>query len=163
MARDFLHGISNWSCTWATARDPHGTNSAGTTVLVAWDYDHPVPRPEVTIGGVPSYDGNCQSGAGSCYAVREGSSPMGDPPNRYVSLAPAYAGATGTASFIERAQDHPSWLQDNASTTERQWFVDGRPLQPLMDISDAAISVSGQLYGARFLPRHLELVVDLGY
>ena len=71
---------------------------------------------------------------------------MGDPPNRYVSLAPAYSGATGTASFIERAQDHPSWLQDNASTTERQWFVDGRPLQPLMDISDAAISVSGQLY-----------------
>ena len=146
MARDFFHGISNWSWTWDTARDPHGTNSDGTTVLVAWDYDHPVPRPEVTIGGVPSYDGNCQSGAGSCYAVREGSSPMGDPPNRYVSLAPAYSGATGTASFIERVQDHPSWLQDNASTTERQWFVDGRPLQPLMDISDAAISVSGQLY-----------------
>src|ERR1039458_3029697 len=116
------------------------------TVLVAWDYDHPVPRPDVTIGGMPSYDGNCQSGAGGCYAVRAGTGPMGDPPNRYVSLAPTFSGASGTASYIERAQDHPSRLQDNAVSSERQWFTDGRPLQPLMDISDAAISVSGQLY-----------------
>ena len=146
MARDFSHGVSNWSWTWDTARDPHGLNSDGTTVRVAWDYDHPVPRPDVTIGGMPSYDGNCQSGGGECYAVRDGTGSMGDPPNRYVSLAPAFSGATGTASFIERAQDHPSWLQDNAASSERQWFTDGRPLQPLMDISDAAISVSGQLY-----------------
>ena len=53
---------------------------------------------------------------------------MGDPPNRYVSLAPSFSGATGTASYIERAQDHPSWLQDNAASSERQWFTDGRPL-----------------------------------
>jgi hypothetical protein len=71
---------------------------------------------------------------------------MGDPPNRYVSLAPSFSGATGPASYIERAQDHPSWLQDNASNSERQWFTDGRPLTPLIDISDAAMSVSGQLY-----------------
>jgi|GEM_PF-5888855 len=146
MARDFFHGVSNWSWTWDTARDPHGMNSDGTTVRVAWDYDHPVPRSDATIGGMPSYDGNCQSGGGQCYAVRDGIGSMGDPPNRYVSLAPAFSGATGTASFVERAQDHPSWLQDNAATSERQWFIDGRPLQPLMDISDAAISVSGQLY-----------------
>jgi len=146
MSRDFFHGVSNWSWTWDTARDPHGTNSDGTTVLVAWDYDHPVPRPDVTIGGVPSYDGNCLSGGGSCYAVRQGASPMGDPPNRYVSLAPAFSGATGTASFIERAQDHPSRLQDNAPNSEKSWLLDGRPLQPVLDISDAAISVSGQLY-----------------
>jgi hypothetical protein len=146
MAQDFSQGVSNWSWTWDTARDPHGLNSDGTTVRVAWDYDHPVPRPDVTIGGMPSYDGNCQSGAGGCYAVRAGTGPMGDPPNRYVTLAPAFSGATGVASFIERAQDHPSRLQDNAAGSEREWFTDGRPLQPLMDISDAAISVSGQLY-----------------
>ncbi|MGD0774099.1 MAG: hypothetical protein ABSC05_14880 [Candidatus Solibacter sp.] len=146
MSRDFYHGVSNWSWTWDTARDPHGVNSDGTTILVAWDYDHPVPRPDATIGGMPSYDTNCESGAGSCYAVRQGTGPMGNPPNRYVSLAPAYSGATGPASYIERAQDHPSWLQDNAPSSERQWFTDGRPLQALMDISDSAISVSGQLY-----------------
>jgi len=78
--------------------------------------------------------------------VREGAGPMGDPPNRYVSLAPTFSGVGGTATFIERAQDHPSWLQDNASRSERQWFTDGRPLQPLIDISDAAIGLSGQLY-----------------
>ncbi|MEO8367817.1 MAG: hypothetical protein ABI806_01275 [Candidatus Solibacter sp.] len=144
LSRDFDHGISNWSWTWDTARDPHGLNSDGTTVLIAWDYDHPVPRPDVTIGGKPSYDGNCPNG--SCYAIREGSSPIGDPPNRYASMSPPFSGATGTAQFGERAQDHPSWLQDNAARWERQWFLDGRPLQPLMDISDAAISVSGQLY-----------------
>ena len=56
MARDFFHGVSNWSWTWDTAKDPHGINSDGTTVRVAWDYDHPVPRTEVTLGGMPSYD-----------------------------------------------------------------------------------------------------------
>ena len=146
MARDFFQGVSNWSWTWDTARDPHGINSDGTTVKVAWDYDHPVPRTDVTLGGMPSYDGHCQAGGGACYAVRAGASAMGDPPNRYVSLAPPFSGATGPASYIERAQDHPSWLQDNAPNSERQWFTDGRPLTPLMDISDAAISVSGQLY-----------------
>jgi hypothetical protein len=146
MARDFFQGVSNWSWTWDTARDPHGINSDGTTVRVAWDYDHPVPRTDVTIGGMPSYDSHCQSGGGGCYAVRTGDGPMGDPPNRYVSLAPAFSGTTGPASFIERAQDHPSWLQDNAASAERQWLTDGRPLTPMIDISDAAMSVSGQLY-----------------
>jgi hypothetical protein len=146
MARDWFHGVSNTSWTWDTVRDPHGTNSDGTTVRVAWDYDHPVPRTSVTIGGVPSYDTNCQLGGGSCYAVRDGAGSMGDPPNRYVALAPTFAGTSGTSWFIERSQDHPSWLQDNAPSSERQWFSDGRPLSPLLDLSDAAISVSGQLY-----------------
>ena len=142
MARDWDHGISNWSWTWDTAADPHGTNSSGTTVNIAWDYDRPVPRPAVTLGAAPSYDSTC----GNCYGVRDGVGLMGDAPNRYVTYAPAFSGATGTASFIERAQDHPSWLQDNAPASERQWFLDGRPLQPLLDISDAAVAVSGQLY-----------------
>ena len=96
----------------------------------AWDYDHPVPRTDVTLGGMPSYDGNCQLG-GTCYAVRTGGGSMGDPPNRYVSLAPPFSGATGTASYIERAQDHPSWLQDNASS--REAVVDGWPAPGAFD------------------------------
>ena len=146
MSRDFFHGVSNWSWTWDTARDPHGLNSDGTTIRVAWDYDHPVPRTDVTLGGMPSYDGNCLLGGTACYAVRTGTGSMGDPPNRYAALAPPFSGATGTASFVERAQDHPSWLQDNAASSEKQWLTDGRPLVPLMDISDSAMSVSGQLY-----------------
>ena len=142
MSRDFTNGgISNWSWTWDSAADPHGTNSSGTTVKVAWDYDHPTPRPDVTLGGAPSY-----APCGNCYAVRDGVGSMGDAPNRYVTYAPTFSGDGGTASFIERAQDHPSRLQENAPRSEKQWLLDGRPLQPLMDISDAAISVSGQLY-----------------
>ena len=68
LARDFFHGVGNWSWTWDTANDPHGLNSDGTTVRVAWDYDHPVPRPDVTLGGMPSYDTNCQTGNGQCTA-----------------------------------------------------------------------------------------------
>jgi hypothetical protein len=161
MARDFFHGVSNWSWTWDTAKDPHGVNSDGTTVRVAWDYDHPVPRTDVTLGGMPSYDHNCQSGA--CYAVRADAGSMGDPPNRYVSLAPSFSGTSGTASYIERAQDHPSWLQDNAARSERQWFTDGRPLAPLMDISDAAISVSGQLYRVTSTTRDGDNLGRVGY
>ncbi|MCU1234468.1 MAG: hypothetical protein JWP63_2435 [Candidatus Solibacter sp.] len=146
MARDFDHGVSNFSWTWDTAADPHGVNSDGTTVKVAWDYDHPVPRTSVTLGGVPSYDSNCVIGGGICYAIRDGVGSMGDPPNRYVALGPTFSGAGGPSMFIERSQDHPSWLQDTAPSSERQWFTDGRPLAPLMDFSDAAMSVSGQLY-----------------
>ena len=40
----------------------------------------------------------------------------------------------------------PAGCRTMQSRSERQWFTDGRPLAPLMDISDAAISVSGQLY-----------------
>ena len=146
LSRDFYHGVANWSWTWDTARDPHGINSDGTTVRVAWDYDHPVPRTDVTLGGMPSYDSSCQLGGTACYAIRTGTGPMGDPPNRYAAMAPPFANATGTASFVERAQDHPSWLQDNAASPEKQWLTDGRPLTPLMDISDSAMAVSGQLY-----------------
>jgi hypothetical protein len=152
-------GASNWSWTWDTAADPHGTNSDGTTVKVAWDYDHPVPRPAVTIGGAPSYDPVC----GNCYAARDGVGSMGDAPNRHVTYAPPFSGATGTASYIERAQDHPSRLQDNAVSSERQWFTDGRPLQPLMDISDAAISVSGQLYRVTTTTTDGDNLLKVGY
>src|SRR5258708_2357871 len=139
IARAFFHGMSNWSWTWDTVRDPHGINSDGTTVRVAWDYDHPVPRTDVTLGGMPSYDGNCQLGGTACYAVRTGTGSMGDPPNRYAAMAPPFAGATGTAAFVERAQDHPSWLQDNPPSSEKQWLTDGRPLGPFVGISDSAM------------------------
>lgn len=131
---------SNWSWTWDSAADPHATNSRGTTIKVAWDYDHPTPREAVTIGGAPYY-----ASCGNCYAART-SGDMGDPPTSYVTYSPTFAGASGTAAYIERAQDHPSWLQDNASSYEKKWLLDGRPLQPLMDISDSAVAVAGQLY-----------------
>jgi hypothetical protein len=141
---DFAHGSSNWSWTWNVASDPHGLNAEGTTVLVAWDYDHPNPRTDVTLGGDPDYDSGCT--AGPCYAIRSGTGSIGDPPNRHVPLAPKFAGASGTSAFIERAQDHPSWLQENASAAGKSWFTDGRPLTPQADISDVAALVSGQLY-----------------
>ena len=161
MARDFFHGVSNTSWTWDTVRDPHGTNSDGTTVQVAWDYDHPVPRTAATIGGAPSYVNNCPGS--SCYAVRDGVGSMGDGPNRYVTLGPPFHGKVGTSLFIERAQDHPSWLQDAAPNSERQWFSDGRPLQPLLDQSDAVISVSGQLYRMTSTTQDGDNLSRLGY
>ena len=163
MSRDFFHGASNDSWTWDTAADPHGTNSDGTSVRVAWDYDHPVPRPSVTLGGVPSYDTNCVIGGGICYAIRDGVGSMGDAPNRYVALGPAFSGASGPSMFIERSQDHPSWLQDNAPGSERQWFSDGRPLVPLMDISDAAMSISGQLYRLTSTTTDGDNLTKMGY
>jgi hypothetical protein len=141
---DFTHGSSNLSWTWDHAKDPHGLNAGGTTLLVAWDYDHPNPRTDVTLGGDPTYDTGCT--VYPCYAIRAGTGSIGDPPNRHVALAPAFAGATGTAFNIERAQDHPGWLQENATAAEKSWFVDGRPLTPAGDNNDIATLVSGQLY-----------------
>ena len=163
MSRDFFHGASNDSWTWDTAADPHGTNSDGTTIKVAWDYDHPVPRTAVTLGGAPSYDSNCVIGGGICYGIRDGAGSMGDPPNRYTAIGPTFSGASGPSMFIERSQDHPSWLQDNAASSERQWFSDGRPLTPLMDISDAAISVSGQLYRLTSTTTDGDNLTKMGY
>ena len=137
---------ANLSWTWDAAADPHGANADGTTLRIAYDYDHPNPRPAVTLGGLPFFDGRCQSGAGSCYGVRDGVGSLGDTPNRVVSLAPEFAGTNGTSLFTERAQDHPSWLQAAAPPSETKWLLDGRPLAPLLDLSDAAIKVSGDLY-----------------
>ena len=145
-SREFTHPTANWSYTWDAAADPHGQNTDGTTVRVAYDYDHPIPRPGTTIGGDPYYDTSCITGAGSCYAVRDGQGAMGDPPNRFVSQAPTFAGANGPSAYVERSQNHPSRLQDAAPPSETKWFDDGRPLSTMIDLSDAAIRISGSLY-----------------
>ncbi len=163
LAHDFTNPAVNYSWTWDTIRDPHGTNSDGTTVLVAWDYDHPVPRPDVTLGGLPWYDSKCAQDRNACYAARDHTGSIGDAPNRRVALSPPFSGAIGTGQSISRAQDHPSWLQDNASPVERQWFLDGRPLAPFVDTSDAAISVSGQLYKLTSTTTDGDNLYRLGY
>ncbi|MCX6629234.1 MAG: hypothetical protein NTW28_16575 [Candidatus Solibacter sp.] len=143
MARDFSNnGVYTWDWTWDTATDPHATNSAGTTVVNTFPYDHVNPRPDVTVGGTPSSDPAC----GNCYGVRDDGGSLGDAPNKYVTYAPTFAGKSGPTAFLERAQNHPGWLQDSAPAAEKKWFIDGRPLKALMDISDSAVAVSGQLY-----------------
>jgi len=135
---------SNWSWTWDTAADPHGANADGTTLRLAFDFDHPNPRPKVSLGGFPWYDGRCITQP--CYGVRDNVGSLGDAPNRLVALAPSFAGTNGPSAYIERAQDHPSYLQDAAPPSESKWFLDGRPLSTMVDLSDAAIRVSGDLY-----------------
>lgn len=145
-AKDPKNPGSSWSWTWDTAADPHGTNSDGTTIRLAYDFDHPNPTPEVTVGGFPYYDGSCITGAGSCYGVRDHTGALGDPPNRLSSLAPAFAGTNGASQYVERAQAHPSYLQSSAPPAESKWFLDGRPVSTMIDMADAAIHVSGDLY-----------------
>ena len=142
----FLPRSIEQSWTWDTAADPHGTNSDGTTVRVAWDYDHPVPRPTATIGGAAKLRHQLPERGGTCYGfatVRDRWATRRTVMWRWRRLCRRHR---DRRLFIERAQDHPSWLQDNAASIGGQWFADGRPLTPIMDISDAAISVSGQLY-----------------
>jgi hypothetical protein len=141
---DFTHGSSSWAWTWDHVNDPHGLNASGTTIKVGWDYDHPMFRPDVSLGGSPWYDEGCTSGP--CYALRTTGTSTGDPPDRHVALGPKFAGAGGPSTFIEVAQDHPGWLQENATPAEKKWFIDGRPYQPSVEIVDTATLVSGQLF-----------------
>jgi hypothetical protein len=154
---------SNWSWSWDTALDPHGTNVDGTTLRIVFDYDHPNPRPSVTVGGLPFYDTSCISGVGPCYGVRDGVGALGDPPNRLSALAPLFSGTNGTSQFVERSQDHPSRLQDAAPPAESKWFLDGRPLTPMIDLSDAVIRVSGDLYRMTSTTTEGDNLSKLGY
>lgn len=137
---------TNWSGTWDTVNDPHGTNTTGTTVLVAWDYSHPNPDPFVTLGGNPYWDtANCPVGA--CYGIRT-TGAIGDPAQIRVTESPKFATAGGPSAYTERAQDHPSWLQKSASVANKLWFLDARPFAPQDDISDEFNLVTGNLYKA---------------
>lgn len=143
-SQDFAQPYTNWSWTWDAATDPHGTNSGGTTIKVAWDYDHTTPFPTQTVGGDAFWDPGCTTTP--CYAIRTTGS-MGDGPNIWVSSGPKFAGAIGTAAYSVLAEDHPGWLQSEATAAEKVWLLDGRPLQPTQtEVSDAASNVSGQLY-----------------
>lgn len=137
---------TNWSWTWSFDTDPHGTNTSGTTLNIAWDYSHVNPNPAVTLGGNPYWD-NTGCPVGACYGIRT-TGAIGDPAQIRVSESPKFAGASGVTAYVERAQDHPSWLQYNATAAEKLWFTDGRPLVPQSDISDEFTLVSGQLYVA---------------
>lgn len=134
-------GASTWDWTWDTVASPHGLDING-AVKLTYSYDHVTPRTDATLGDIPWYDPNCSH----CYGVRDGVGSMGDAPNRFVTYKTTFAGAAGTAAYPERAQPHASRLQDTAIASEKKWFTDGRPLKPLMDISDAATLISGQLY-----------------
>lgn len=137
---------TNWNWTWDTVADPHGLNTSGNTIKIAWDYGHVNPNPLVTLGGDPYWD-NSICTVGACYAIRTTGS-LGDPPNIRVSESPAFAGIRSVTQYLERAQDHPSWLQKTAHANEKLWFTDGRPIAPQSDISDEFTLVSGQLYKA---------------
>ena len=162
-AKDPASGGSNWSWTWDTTADPHGENADGTTILLAYDFDHPNPRPQVTIGGYPYYASGCNAAGNACYGVRDGVGALGDPPNRVVAMAPSFAGANGPSQFIERAQDHPSRLQDAAPPSETKWFLDGRPLATMIDLSDAAIRISGDLYRMTSTTADGDNLTKIGY
>lgn len=145
-SQDFSLPYTNWNWVWNTVADPHGANASGTDVVIAWDYSHANPNPTVTLGGNPYWDtANCPVGA--CYGIRT-TGALGDPAQIRVSESPRFAGAKGATEYVERAQDHPSWLQYTALASEKLWFTDGRPLVPQNDISDEFTLVSGQLYVA---------------
>jgi hypothetical protein len=163
MGKDPKSPGSNWSWVWESAADPHGTNADGTTIRYAFDYDHPTPRQRVTVGGFPWYDQACISGAGSCYGVRDGVGAVGDAPNRLVSMSPEFAGMNGPTKYVERSQDHPSYLQTSAVGPEAKWFLDGRPLSMMVDLVDAAIKVSGDLYRMTSTTTDGDNLTKLGY
>ena len=140
MARRYDVGQSNDSWTWDYLADPHGLNASGTTMRILYDYDHPVPRPNLVVGGAPWYDPNNVGG----YAVLDGAG-FGNP-NVYPALGPTFAGTQGVTTYVEAAQDHASRSQDNAPATEK-WFLDARPASSLgPSLADQATIVSGQLY-----------------
>lgn len=137
---------TNWSWNWDTAADPHATNTSGTAIKIAWDYSHVNPDPQVTLGGNPYWDNvNCPTGA--CYGIRT-TGAIGDEANIRVTESPKFAGVGGPTAYVERAQDHPSWLQKKATPAEKLWFTDARPFAPQPDISGTFALVSGQLYKA---------------
>ncbi len=162
-SKDPKTGGSNWSWTWDSAADPHGTNTDGTTIRIAFDYDHPNPRALVTVGGYPYYEPGCNAGGNACYGVRDGVGALADPPNRLSALAPTFAGTNGVSQFTERAQNHPSRLQDSAPPSELKWFLEGRPLKTMIDLSDAVIKVSGDLYRMTSTTTDGDNLTRLGY
>lgn len=144
MSRVLNSGAANYSWTWDAALDPHGTNSGGASMAIAYDYDHPSVSGGVVVGGSPFYEGKCV--AQPCYSVHNSGGAIGGNPDVQVAMGPTFAGAHGASIHVERAQDHPGYLQSAAVGNDLKWLVDGRPLQAYSDYTDAAIKVTGDLY-----------------
>ena len=139
-SRRFDYGVSSTGWTWDFIADPHGLNANGTSIRITPDYSHPVARPNLVIG-----EPNWVDLIGYGYAITDG--PGYGPPNKYVEMAPPFAGTQGITRFLESAQNHPSYPQDTAPPEEQRWFLDARPLSgPGSQIVDQATKVSGQLY-----------------
>ena len=139
-SRRFDYDASSSGWTWDFLADPHGLNTSGATMRMAPDYAHPLPRPNLVVGTV-----NWVDHVGYGYAVTDGAGY--GPPNKYVEIGPAFAGATGVTPYLESSQEHPSHPQDTAPTSEQRWFADARPLSgPGPGLVDQATRVSGQLY-----------------
>jgi hypothetical protein len=142
LSRRWDYGASGADWLWDFQNDPHGLNQSGTTIRVGPGYTHPVPRPNVTVGGVAWVD---VSSTVYGYAITDG--PGYIPANKYSSLGPGFAGTYGVSPYNESAQDHPSHPQNTAPPSEQKWFLEARPLHgPGASLVDQATSVSGQLY-----------------
>ncbi|HTS61563.1 MAG TPA: hypothetical protein VMH28_06040 [Candidatus Acidoferrales bacterium] len=139
-SRRFDYDSSSSGWTWDFLADPHGMNPNGATMRMTPDYAHPLPRPNLVVGTV-----NWVDHVGYGYAVTDGAGY--GPPNKYVEIGPAFAGATGVTPYLESSQEHPSHPQDTAPSSEQRWFTDARPLSgPGPQLVDQAIKISGQLY-----------------
>jgi hypothetical protein len=134
---DFQVGASSWQTVWDFAADPHGL-SASNTVRIGFDYDHATTRPNMVVGGSPSYEPTFNQG----YSILDGQG-YGRP-NKTVSSDPPFAGVKGVTQYNEQAQDHPSYPVD--TTPSPQYFFDARPLTGPDNLNYQAFNVSGQLY-----------------
>jgi hypothetical protein len=138
---NFVFGVSALTWIWDFLNDPHGQNSGGTTVHVEYPFDHQTSSASMVAGGAAWYDPNNRGG----YAILDGTG-FGQP-NKYAQLGPAFAGTIGIPSYNELAQEHPSYSQYSAPASEKQWFLDSRPLSgPGPTSADLATLVAGQLY-----------------
>ena len=139
-SRRFDYDASSSGWTWDFLSDPHGLNTDGTTMRMAPDYAHPLPRPNLVVGTV-----NWVDKIGYGYAITDG--PGYGAPNKYSQIGPSFAGVTGVTPYEESSQEHPSHPQDTAPSQEQKWFTDARPLSgPGPQLVDQATKVSGQLY-----------------
>lgn len=143
LARTFnpTSDVSNDSWTWDFEHDPYATNSGGATVvLIAADYDHPVPRQAGVVGVTSGYAASTNILAA---------------PGALVTYSPKFAGISSLTLAIEAAQSHVSHTQDQAPPEDQNWLLDARPLYgPGSGAIDRAVRVSGQLY------KYTAVVVD---
>jgi hypothetical protein len=82
------------------AADPHGLNTDGTTF--AWPSTTTIRSRVPTLPSVAirlRYELHWWRPR----AIRDGVGAMGDPPNRWITAAPRFAGASGPTAFIERS------------------------------------------------------------
>jgi hypothetical protein len=109
--RRFDYGASGSSWLWAFQNDPHGQNTSGTTIRIAPDYTHPVPRPTVTVSDVGRVD---VSPSVYGYAITDGSGYM--PANNICSLVRHLQEATE----LRRSSSHRKTTRSTRKTQRRQ-------------------------------------------